>query len=718
MAKEHIVLASSRSIAFACLFTAVGCSGSSGTSSSSATSVPGGSTKNKQGGAGSHAASRTTNLYHDALATGVRDYSSAAHGLAQSVVAKSGKAIAFDPDRRLALYFAPSVGIDAASVSALTLWVNGGISGGQRIRVALFVDGVVGEGVDLGAYTSGGAIASGRWEQVTIPLADMDAAGKVIEGLWLQDESGGDQAVLYLDDIAFAGSARAVSTRSSPAVPVPAGGQIIVQPTADRWPISPQVYGVSFGERAVADKYHFPVRRWGGNHASRYAWDVDVANRANDWFYMNVPEDNPDPGSLPDGSAADRFIDEALETGGDPIITLPVLGWVPKDRLPHVSFSVQKYGSQESQNGDAGNGIRPDGSAIAADPNDTSRPVGPDYVTDWMAHIAGRVGSAAEGGVRYFALDNEWTLWPETHRDLHPQKVTYDEMWQKTVDYGNAVKAKDPAAQIFAPMAWGWCGYFYTSGECAGGPDHDAHGDFIPWYLDQICSYQKQTGVRLVDYLAVHYYPQAEGVYQGNNRDARLRAPKSLYDANYVDESWIAQPIALIPRMHEWIGEHCPGTKLAITEYSFGGEDDITGALAQAEALAIFGRERLDMGVKWTAPNPGVWLEDGFGIFRNYDGAGATVAGDSVRATSWNADAVSSYAIRDGKKLYVMLFNKQSQGQQVDVTIDGGATGTVSFYGFDEGQRLGARGSAAIDGQSFMAQLPALSATLAVLTLP
>ena len=42
------------------------------------------------------------------------------------------------------------------------------------------------------------------------------------------------------------------------------------------------------------------------------------------------------------------------------------------------------------------------------------------------------------------------------------------------VEYASAIKAHDPHAEIFAPMAWGWCGYFGSSGECAGGPDRDA----------------------------------------------------------------------------------------------------------------------------------------------------------------------------------------------------------------------------------------------------
>jgi hypothetical protein len=60
---------------------------------------------------------------------------------------------------------------------------------------------------------------------------------------------------------------------------------------------------------------------------------------------------------------------------------------------------------------------------------------------------------------------------------------------------------------------------------------------------------------------------------------------------NCLDESWIAQNVRLIPRMKELIASKCPALKLAITEYEWGGDNIITGALAQVEILGIFGRE-------------------------------------------------------------------------------------------------------------------------------
>ncbi len=58
--------------------------------------------------------------------------------------------------------------------------------------------------------------------------------------------------------------------------------------------------------------------------------------------------------------------------------------------------------------------------------------------------------------------------------------------------------------------------------------------------------------------------------------------------------------------MKAWIAAHYPGTKLSISEYNWGSDDGISGALAQAEALAIFGREGVDLATRWVAPADGL----------------------------------------------------------------------------------------------------------------
>src|SRR5439155_151032 len=124
--------------------------------------------------------------------------------------------------------------------------------------------------------------------------------------------------------------------------------------------------------------------------------------------------------------------------------------------------------------------------------------------------------------------------------------------------------------------------------------DRKNHGDvdFIPWYLNEMSVYEQSKKVRLLDALDLHFYPENDLklTIAGNaaKQERRLRSTRALWDATYVDESWIkdAGPdggiVRLIPRMRAWVEAGYPATELALTEYNWGGIEDINGALVQA----------------------------------------------------------------------------------------------------------------------------------------
>lgn len=512
---------------------------------------------------------------------------------------------------------------------------------------------------------------------------------------------------------------------------------VAVDSSANRHAISPLIYGVNFGDDAQAAALHWPSRRWGGNSTTRYSWQDDIANHASDWFFYNI-ESQPDPGTLPDGSTADLFVDATKAAGGETVLTVPLIGWTPTDRVRRWGFSVAKYGAQQQTEctvtgypswcqPDAGNGNHTDGSPITGnDPHDTSREIGPDFVTGWMQHLAGRVGTAGSGGVRFFALDNEPDLWNSTHRDVHPAPLSYDEIWQRTVDYASAIKLQDPDALVLGPVPWGWCAYFWSAldGCGDGGPDLAAHGGvhYLEWYLQQAHDDEAANGVRLLDYLDIHYYPQASGVALTDDESVaalRLRTLKSLYDPSYIDESWIGTccgptAVNLIPRMKGWIAARYPGTKLAISEYNWGGDTGISSALAQAEALAIFGREGVDLATRWVAPAPGSRVEDAFRLYLDYDGAGSAVSGDSVQAVSENVDDVGAYAVAGaGTRLFLLLFNKATGDRDAAVTLPAPLHWRARLWRFDGANSLGGAGTVEPAAGSLTLPLPARSATLA-----
>jgi hypothetical protein len=687
-------------------------------------------------------------VYADtAQSAGWENWSWATHQLNSTTHVFSGTtAIRFEPDAWEGIFFHSTTVLTPATHDRVRFRIHGGSAGGQLVTAALQLGGTNLGQLSLAGFLPGGNLPT-SWVEVTVPLAQLGAPGSTAwDGFVLQAGTAGNQAPVWVDQIEL------LVNPNGPPVGGPVA--IAIDASQNRRPIDPRIYGVNFGDAALHDDLQWPIRRWGGNSTTRYNWRIDVHNTAFDYFFQNIVA--PDPGTLPHGSALDVFVDETFEGGGEPIVTVPLIGFTPREdgRIKRWAFSQAEYGQQSMDEcrfylpnppnwctADSGNGrcdgvANPDpihcvnGTIIGNDPSDTSIAIGPSFVTQWMAHIASRVGTAAAGGVRYFALDNETMLWNSTHRDVFPTPLDYDGLWSRTVAVASAMKAQDSAVQILGPVSWGWCDLF-TSAEdaasqptCIDGPDRQNHGGLplTAWYLDQVCDYQDEHGVRLVDYLDVHYYPQGgvDGL-QDPGEDAataakRLRSLRELWDPTWVAESWIGDEVNLIPRLRGWIDEHCPGMGLAITEYSWGSDDGPTGALAQAEVLAIFGREGVDIATRWVAPEPGTRTVDAFRLFLDYDGDGSRIDGTSVSATSNAVADVAAYAVEDGGLLRVLLFNHDTVARVANVAVPGlGGPGTL--YRFDAATPLGPAGSVATTATGFDLNLPARSATLAVFPL-
>ncbi|EFC45127.1 predicted protein [Naegleria gruberi] len=463
--------------------------------------------------------------------------------------------------------------------------------------------------------------------------------------------------------------------------------------------INQDIFGVNYAEEANLQAVKYPVNRKGGNSDTRFNWEQNIHNTAQDWYYMNIPDSVQSGKTLPDGSTATVFVDTSNKYSSKAMLTASLIGYTPlDDRVKKWGFSVAKYGNQletecNGSNGaswcmsDAGNGKISSTTYITSNsPSDTSKTIDETYVRNWIKFMKSR-----NTPVKFWSLDNEMDLWHSTHRDVHPNKVTYDEMWTLTQKYAAAIKAEDSTITTFGPASWGHCGYYYSPTDgCSSGSDRKAHSDMplLDYYLSKVCEYKKSNGVLLVDYLDVHYYPQASGVYDvhqtsDTNAELRLRTVKSLYDYNYVDESWIPSAesngplsrVALIPRMKSSIAKYCPQMKLAITEYNFGADNIWSSALAQVEILSIFGREGVDLATRFTVPKDGSMVEKSFKFYLNYDGNGAKVDGYYVNTTSSNIDSVGAYSFVNSETstMYVILINKLTSSTNVNLQILGSA---------------------------------------------
>jgi hypothetical protein len=445
---------------------------------------------------------------------------------------------------------------------------------------------------------------------------------------------------------------------------VGAAVRIAIDDSKDVRPISPYIYGVNGSDKR-------PLARVGGNRLTAYNWENNASNAGSDWHHQS-------DGLMSASDEAGAGVLKAIQTAGKNkqalVMTVPINGFVAADKGPEGDVNqtpdyLHKRFKEERAKKDGPLSLKPD----VNDPY-----VYQDEFVNWVEAQA-----KANGGVTvFYAMDNEPDLWSETHKRIHPEKVTYAELARKTIDYASAIKGVRPDALVFGAVNYGWHG-FRTLQDAP-----DASGrDFHAFFLGAMKDAEAKAGRRLVDVLDVHWYPEAQG---GGVRvigkettpevvEARVQAPRSLWDPGYIEKSWIAEksthgPIALLPRMRKDIAAHYPGTKIAITEYNYGGPDHISGGIAEADALGIFGREGVFAAAWWPLGDSAPYVDAALDVYLNYDGKGGRFGDTSVAATTSDAAAAAAaaHASVDSKNpgvMTVVLINRTAAPLPADVSI-------------------------------------------------
>lgn len=471
-----------------------------------------------------------------------------------------------------------------------------------------------------------------------------------------------------------------------------------VDGTANRKAISPLIYG-SNQPSVVGTSI-----RLGGNRWTAYNWETNASNAGSDYFFQN---DGFLATSNTPGAAVLPTLQSAASSGRATIVTVPIAGYASADKNGggDVRFNNNTFANNTWTNGTANadylsqrfNQVLPTkGSAFTLTPNTTDDFVYQDEFVNWV-----NAKKTATQQVIY-NLDNEPDLWASTHAEIRPTAVTYADLIQRNVDFAKAIKSVSPDAVVMGAVNYGWAGYRTLQ----GAPDA-ANRDFQKVYLQQMKLADQTAGKRLVDVLDFHWYSEAQGLNASNvltridGSDvspgvvaARIQAPRSLWDPTYQENSWITRDglpandkkIRLLPRTQALIDANDPGIKMAMTEYNYGGGNHISGGLAQADALGIFGEQGLYAANYWDTSNGTSFINAAMRMYRDYDGAGSKFGDTSISGTVSDDGTASVYASIDSKtgKLTLVLINKSETAQTMTLSLAHlGAFANGKAYGFN-----------------------------------
>ena len=272
-------------------------------------------------------------------------------------------------------------------------------------------------------------------------------------------------------------------------------------------PISPYIFGIN--EELMGGDVMPTAIRAGGNRSSAYNWETNASNAGSDrtnlsdnYFQQTMSQDlwnTPGVMSINLKNVCKEKNDAYAMT------TLQLAGYVSAD----MDGEVTKDQTAPSDRWNKVELVKGSDFTMTPDLND-----GTVYMDEYVNYLLNTLGSAKNGGIQGYSMDNEPGLWHQTHSRMHPDQCTCEEIVQKNITMAKAVKEIDPDAEVFGPALFGYSAF--TSFVSA--PDWNEikswrpdYRWFIDYYLEEMKTPDDETGVRLIDALDVHYYTEAKG---------------------------------------------------------------------------------------------------------------------------------------------------------------------------------------------------------------
>jgi hypothetical protein len=481
--------------------------------------------------------------------------------------------------------------------------------------------------------------------------------------------------------------------------------EVVVDANGPSRAISPYVYGINGVDHLGEREGVFTLVRWGGTRATTYNWENNASNSGHD------PPGHQNDGylspSTEPGAAVIAVLDAARRSRAAVIVTVPMIGHVAADRNADGDVGrTENYRERRF--------VRSVADGNAADPNDR--------VVHQEAFVRMVAREAERRRVRVmFALDNEPSVWPAHHPRLREGRpVRYRELTDLGREYGSMIHRAAPRSQVLGPVTFGWP----DMRDLLGAPDAQGR-EFLPYYLSTMRRAGRSR--RVLDALDLHWYPDGGDVRVTSPGDGaevarlRMQMPRSLYDDEYEEPSWIGEELGavrLIPRMREMIAEHYPRTKLAITEYAYGGAAHPSGAVAQADALGAFGRHGVYAAAYWPLfDQEHDYALAAFRMFRRIDGE-ISFGDRSIEAESSDRSRVSAWASVDSRvpgRVVIVLVGRVEQATNVNLVLRG-ASGEARRFVLDRGGPA-PREEAAIAPRNgrYRVRIPARSVTTLIL---
>jgi len=470
-------------------------------------------------------------VYTDSLVSGFQDWGWATHNYANSSpVHSGGNSVSVTINSAwvgLQIYHSD---LDSSSYQSVSLWVNGGPTGGQRLQIYGLLH--IGSSANVGqAHYTLPRLPANSWQKITVPLSAIGVDNKPnFTGFVIQDTTGGTQPTFYLDDIQL------------DAAPAPSTVHLALDANASLRSVDPRWFAVntavwdanfdtpttvSLLQEMGARVLRFP----GGSLSDEYHWAVNRTG-ANTWQWA---------------TSFSRFIHVATNADTEAIITVNYGTGSTNEAAAWVAYANGSTASSLPLGTDqSGNNWQTVGywaSLRAASP--LSHDDGKNFL---------RIRRSTPLNFKYWEIGNECHGTWETDSNADPHDpFTYA---SRAADYFRLMKAVDPSVEI---------GIVVTPGEDSSDNGYTAHPALNPrtgqthyGWTPVLLTTLNSLGVT-PDFAVHHRYPQ----WTDKNNPVGSDSDSFLLQCSSV---WAADAADLRQQISDYLGPAGANIELVVTE--------------------------------------------------------------------------------------------------------------------------------------------------------
>ncbi len=441
--------------------------------------------------------------------------------------------------------------------------------------------------------------------------------------------------------------------------------QITVNPAIEIKAISPFIYGRN---NSLSDNPSSPTsaatwqrykdagikifRESGGNNSTKYNWRKKLSSHP-DW-YNNVYTHDWDYAAL----SLQKNMPEAKG-----LWAFQALGYVAKTN----AFNFNDWGYNQSQwwQGVTNNWCGGGGPGLGdGNPYTYLEPWPADSTTAILTHWFNTLGLSKEQ-FTYWNMDNEPEVWHSTHNDIMPQAIPAEEYIQRYVAIAAKARTLFPEIKITGPLftnEWFW--YNWQNGTVPDPQNPGKRYAWVEYFIKRIAEEQQRTGLRLLDVLDFHFYPEDN---QQIKREVTLQLHRIFYDTTYdypgangckvINGGWdnsITKEY-IFKRSNDWLDRYMGaghGVTMGITEMGSLYNEPNVIAVSYASLLGTFAENNVEIFTPWD------WYIGQWEVLHLFTRLTGSLA---VSSTSSQNNSVSAYSSVNTLKdtLSVVLVNRE-----------------------------------------------------------